>query len=51
MFQELLFLGLKLNVRQLAVVEGALMVDAAACAPAGTCPQCDHPGVRVHSRY
>ncbi|MGW2425745.1 transposase family protein [Streptomyces sp. NPDC001709] len=50
-FEELLFPGLKIAVRQLAVGEGALIVDAAACAPAGTCPQCDHPGVRVHSRY
>ncbi|WP_373560416.1 transposase family protein [Streptomyces sp. Ag109_G2-15] len=51
MLEELLFPGLKLAVRQLTVVEGALIVDAAACAPAGTCPQCEHPGVRVHSRY
>ncbi|MFE2972371.1 ISL3 family transposase [Streptomyces sp. NPDC059340] len=51
MREELLFPGLKLDVRQLAVVEGALIVDAAACAPAGRCPQCDRPGVRVHSRY
>ncbi|MFI8244173.1 transposase family protein [Streptomyces sp. NPDC085866] len=27
------------------------MVDAAGCGPPGRCPQCDHPGVRVHSRY
>ncbi|MGW0531123.1 ISL3 family transposase [Streptomyces sp. NPDC003032] len=27
------------------------MIDAAGCGPPGTCPQCQHPAGRVHSRY
>ncbi|MGA5361187.1 transposase family protein [Streptomyces purpurascens] len=27
------------------------MIDAAGCGPPGTCPQCQHPAARIHSRY
>ncbi|MPY38986.1 transposase family protein [Streptomyces phyllanthi] len=49
--EALLFSGVQLRVGRLAFVDGNLMIDAAACGPPGRCPQCDHLGVRVHSRY
>ncbi|MCE7052286.1 ISL3 family transposase [Streptomyces purpurascens] len=49
--EEVLFPGLNLVVRQAVVTDDNLMIDAAGCGPPGTCPQCQHPAARIHSRY
>ncbi|NGO11532.1 transposase [Streptomyces sp. HC44] len=49
--EDVLLPGLNLKVRQLMAADGNLVVDAAGCGPPGRCPQCEHPAIRVHSRY
>ncbi|MFD9336670.1 ISL3 family transposase [Streptomyces sp. NPDC060028] len=49
--QDVLFPGLNLALRQATVVDDDLRVDATGCGPPGTCPVCQHPATRVHSRY
>ncbi|MFF5490798.1 transposase [Streptomyces virginiae] len=49
--EDVLFPGLNIVVRQETVEDDSIMVDAACCGPPGSCPLCQHPAARVHSRY
>ncbi|MEV0322536.1 ISL3 family transposase [Streptomyces sp. NPDC050658] len=50
-FEDVLFPGLAVRIRQLCVVGTVLMVDAVGCGRPGRCPDCGVRAARVHSRY
>lgn len=51
MLKDVLFPGLDVVVQQAVFADDRMIIDATGCGPPGACPQCQHPGVRVHSRY